>query len=160
MGMALRIRPLQSEDAERVAMLDAACAFSAHWPATAYAMQKDGFLQGWVAATPANPESLRGFIAVRCAADEMEILNLAVLPESRRQGIARTLLDATVANVRDRDLHRIYLEVREANDAAIAFYRAMGFYQIGRRSKYYSGPVDDALVFVRVLSDSSGSSRR
>ena len=109
---------------------------------------------------PLNPESLCGFIAVRCAADEMEILNLAVLPESRRQGIARTLLDAAVANAGDRDVQRIYLEVRESNAVAIAFYRAMGFDQTGRRSKYYSSPVDDALVFLRVVSDPYGSSRR
>jgi ribosomal-protein-alanine N-acetyltransferase len=123
-------------------------------------MQRDGFLQGWVASTHAESESLCGFIVVRCAADEMEVLNLAVLPESRRQGIARTLLDAAVANAGDREVQRIYLEVRDSNAVAIAFYRAMGFEQTGRRSKYYSDPVDDALLFVRVLSPSSGSSRR
>lgn len=149
MSGALRIRPLESLDAGRVAALDGACLLSAHWPASAYSMQHDALLQAWVASAAAESEELRGFIAVRCAADEMEILNLAVSPESRRQGIARQLFKEALKHACHRDVKRIYLEVRESNTAAIGFYRAMRFQESGRRGTYYSNPVEDALVLAR-----------
>jgi ribosomal-protein-alanine N-acetyltransferase len=74
-------------------------------------------------------------------AGESEILNLAVAPENRRQGIGRALV--RVAGERSADL---YLEVRRSNVSGQAFYRRCGFWEIGSRKDYYRDPQEDAIV--------------
>jgi|ERR1017187_8215647 ribosomal-protein-alanine acetyltransferase len=84
-----------------------------------------------------------GFVAARPVADrEFEILNLAVAPEFRRQGIARELL-----GVLFHDYHgTFFLEVRESNQAAQMCYKSLGFQLVTRRPGYYEGPPEAAIV--------------
>jgi ribosomal-protein-alanine N-acetyltransferase len=74
--------------------------------------------------------------------DEHELLNLAVAPEHRRKGIARTLLD--YAKRQGPGLW--FLEVRESNTAARTFYKSHGFIDFGKRKGYYQEPYEDAIV--------------
>ena len=86
---------------------------------------------------------LAGYLAARSvAADEHEILNLAVAPEFRRQGIARQLVNSLTADFRG----AIFLEVRESNRVALNLYKSMGFQQISRRAQYYEFPDEAAIV--------------
>ena len=91
---------------------------------------------------------LAGILIGRVAADEFEILNLAVWEESRRRGIATRLVNAAVENARKKGARQTYLEVRASNKGGIAFYIGMGFQACGRRSNYYHAPVDDAVLLV------------
>lgn len=79
-----------------------------------------------------------GFSLARRAADEAELLLLAVLRDQRRKGIGRMLLDHFLTEARDHDIARVHLEVREGNPA-VAMYRALGFEPVGRRRAYYLG---------------------
>lgn len=92
-----------------------------------------------------------GFILARAAADEAEILTLAVRPEARRRGVARRLLQAALAEARARGAATMFLEVSVANAAARALYAAAGFAEVGRRRRYYEDG-SDALVLSRPLS--------
>jgi [ribosomal protein S18]-alanine N-acetyltransferase len=84
-----------------------------------------------------------GFLVVRrVAPDECEILNLAVAPEHRRKGVARALVEAAIQDRRD----TFFLEVRESNTAAQAFYKSMGFQGVSRRREYYQSPLESAIV--------------
>ena len=84
----------------------------------------------------------RGVLVYRSVApDEHEILNLAVAPESRRQGVARALLQAALARGGS-----WFLEVRESNHLARIFYESMGFREIGLRPGYYQAPPEMAIV--------------
>ncbi len=139
------IRPLTSEDAVVIADLESRCVGAARWGEAAYRDVAANGITGWVTA---RAKVLLGFILVRAVADEMEILNLAVDPDSRRQGIARRLLTRAIAEVRRADVKRVYLEVRESNSSARAFYSSAEFTEQGRRKKYYSRPVEDALLLV------------
>ena len=86
---------------------------------------------------------IAGFLVSRGLADgESEVLNLAVAPEFRRQGIARDLVAALVAE----DPGKVYLEVRESNQAALNLYKSMGFEEVGKRQKYYETPLEAAIV--------------
>lgn len=80
-----------------------------------------------------------GFILARTVVDEAEILLVGVLPEDRGSGIATALLDSFLKQAADLGLSKVFLEVREDNDAARALYKRMGFVQIGRRDQYYRG---------------------
>jgi ribosomal-protein-alanine N-acetyltransferase len=89
-----------------------------------------------------------GLIVGRFAADEFEILNLAIRPALRRKGIAARLVNCAAERARAEGARNIFLEVRASNAGAIAFYSRMRFFQCGRRPKYYRDPVEDAVVLV------------
>jgi ribosomal-protein-alanine N-acetyltransferase len=86
--------------------------------------------------------SPQGFVIVRSAGDEAEILTLAVDPSHRRQGLARTLLIAAVTALRTAGAKRLFLEVDEANVAARDLYRSLGAVAVGRRPRYYEHGAD------------------
>ena len=86
-----------------------------------------------------------GMVMARIAADEAEILTLAVLPEQRRQGLGRTLLAEAVRQCEAHGAAVLFLEVATRNAAARALYAGMGFEELGRRRGYYADG-DDALT--------------
>lgn len=84
-----------------------------------------------------------GFLVTRAlAADEREILNLAVAPGSRRKGVARALLDNALQGFRG----AVFLEVRESNEIAKKFYKSLGFKVLSKRIEYYGSPPETAIV--------------
>jgi ribosomal-protein-alanine N-acetyltransferase len=90
-------------------------------------------------------------VMARIAADEAEILTLAVLPDQRRQGLARILLEEAAQQCQALGATTLFLEVATRNEAAHALYLAQGFQEIGRRRRYYADG-DDALVMRRMLT--------
>lgn len=88
-----------------------------------------------------------GFAVARSAGPESEILNLAVAPGFRRQGIGRQLL----SDLRTRHPGDIFLEVRESNQPARRFYERLGFAMVTKRLRYYDNPPDSAIV-MKLLS--------
>lgn len=92
--------------------------------------------------------SFAGILFGRIAADECEILNLAVGRAFRRRGAAKALVRAAIEHARGGGGKQVYLEVRASNHAAIALYESAGFRQYGRRPNYYREPVEDAVLLV------------
>jgi ribosomal-protein-alanine N-acetyltransferase len=96
-----------------------------------------------------------GFVLWRTAADEAEILLIAVLPDRRRQGIGRGLLERAAASARAAGAATLWLEVAADNGPAITLYRRLGFRDAGRRRAYYhrtDGTRADALVLRLALA--------
>ena len=91
-----------------------------------------------------------GQIGVRHIVDELHITTLAVRPERRRQGHARTLVSAALATFPD--ARRVHLEVRPTNAAARALYEDLGFAITGLRRRYYGD--EDALLMTLDLEKS------
>jgi [ribosomal protein S18]-alanine N-acetyltransferase len=77
-------------------------------------------------------------LVVWLVADEAELLNIAVHPESRGQGLGKRLLRASLDQIREAGGTRMHLEVREDNLAARALYTGFGFVEVRRRGKYYA----------------------
>jgi ribosomal-protein-alanine N-acetyltransferase len=101
--------------------------------------------------TPREGEPAVGFVLSRGAADEEELLLIAVAPSHRGRGIGGALLERFVADARARGVTRLFLEMREGNRAE-ALYRRHGFASVGRRRHYYrrgSGSPIDAITFAR-----------
>lgn len=94
---------------------------------------------GTAALDPVSAK-LRGFALSRLAADEAEILTIAVDPAARRAGVGRDLLRGHLAEVATSGAGRIFLEVDERNAAALALYARFGFATVGRREGYYKKP--------------------
>jgi len=87
-----------------------------------------------------------GILIGRVAADEFEILNLAVAIESRRRGVATQLVSAALEYARTSGARQAYLEVRVSNEGAIALYARLGFRICGQRPNYYRNPPEDAVL--------------
>lgn len=94
-----------------------------------------------------------GFVLTRHAADEEELLLIAVVPAFRRQGLGEILIDRLFAAARGRGVSRIFLEMRRGNPA-VHLYRKAGFKPIGERRNYYrlaNGTRVDAITFGRSI---------
>jgi [ribosomal protein S18]-alanine N-acetyltransferase len=90
-----------------------------------------------------------GFAVCRVAADEAELLTIAVRPAHRRKGVARRLLAAVIDHVRKSGGRTLFLEVGVDNPAARSLYKAQGFCAVGERRAYYrrgQGPAADGIV--------------
>lgn len=90
-----------------------------------------------------------GFVILRVAGGEAEILTVAVEPARRGRGYGRLLMEEAMRRAYRERAQAVFLEVDEANRAAVALYRSLGFETVGSRSRYYEhreGTAGDALV--------------
>jgi [ribosomal protein S18]-alanine N-acetyltransferase len=137
-----RMRP---DDLDEVLAIERA-SFSMPWSRGAflYEMQQNRVARCWVA----RDETMRvcGYLCLWEVADEIHVTNVAVRPDSRRQGIARSLLRTVLDDARARAFKLVVLEVRPSNRHAVALYESFGFRVVGRRRGYYYDTGEDALV--------------
>lgn len=126
---------MTAADVQAVAAIQERCPEAAQWAPVDYLAH-----QAWVAESGGG---LAGFLVLRpTAGGEAEILNIAVDPASRRQGIAARLLASAALDRFD----EVYLEVRESNSAARRLYAGFGFTESGIRPNYYAGPREAGIV--------------
>ena len=129
------IRRGGADDLDAVAAIQEASPGAAHWKVADY------LEQDFRVAIEGN--RVVGFLVARTlAADEREILNLAVAPDFRRKGVARALLDDAFKGFRG----AVFLEVRESNKVAQEFYKSLGFKELSKRQGYYGSPPESAIV--------------
>ena len=117
---------------------------------------RDSFLEavrdpGSLALVFESDRLVTGFLIGRLVQEQAEILNLAVAPNRRHQGVATRLLEAALAKFRLQATETAYLEVRESNAVGIAFYFRHGFSPVGRRKDYYQGPTEAAVTMAKKL---------
>jgi [ribosomal protein S18]-alanine N-acetyltransferase len=96
---------------------------------------------------------ITGFLMGREVADEAEVFTFAVAPKYRRQGHGGALVSAAIDGSRSRGVKNLFLEVRESNLGAIAFYERLGFSKIGYRKVYYRDPEEAAITMGKKLWD-------
>jgi len=87
-----------------------------------------------------------GFLIVRAAADEAELLTIGVLPDHRKRGAGQALLREAAGRLRPGGARRLFLEVEETNGPALALYRGLGAVPVGRRPRYYENGADAAVL--------------
>jgi len=98
------------------------------------------------------PETgLAGFLVTVLIPPQAELEMIVVAEPARRQGIARHLMARLFADLNQRRISDVLLEVRESNHPALAFYRTLGFIASGRRPRYYAEPEEDAILMCRFL---------
>ncbi len=138
---------MRKEDIDQVMAIEQA-SFSMPWSKNLFLSEFRSPLVStlMVALAEGQARTVVGYIVFWNVADEMHILNLAVKPENRRQGIARRLVLAGLKRARDRDAKKAFLEVRTSNIAAQKLYASLGFTGTFVRRDYYDSPVEDAVV--------------
>ncbi len=127
----------------QIACLETIC-FSDPWQEAGIASELDNPLSCWLVAL--EGESVAGYIGSQTVIDETDMMNIAVHPDHRRQGVAQQLIVSLIEELKLRGSHSLALEVRASNEPAQIFYKKMGFVQIGKRPRYYSNPREDALI--------------
>jgi ribosomal-protein-alanine N-acetyltransferase len=96
-----------------------------------------------------------GFAVSRMAADEAEILSIAVDPGYRGRGLSRNLLLTHLGHLAGRGVRTVFLEVEENNQPARRLYDRAGFAVAGRRERYYREPGGQQLNAVLMRRDLS-----
>ena len=144
-----QIVPMTRAHVPQIAALERRC-FPDPWPEAAIVPELTNELSLWLVAV--RGETVLGYVGSQTVMDESDMMNLAVAPEVRRQGIGRALIQALISALRERGSNSLTLEVRASNDPAIALYEALGFCGVGRRTNYYFHPKEDALVLRKDLN--------
>jgi ribosomal-protein-alanine N-acetyltransferase len=147
------IRPLRPEKAEDCARLHAA-GFAHPWSTEEVAALIAS--SSTLAAAALDPASgrLRGFVMSRLAADEAEILTIAVEAAARGKGVGRALLAENLRQAANAGAKAMFLEVERGNAPALALYKRLSFVAVGERAGYYrreGGARETALVMRRAL---------
>ena len=127
----------------QIAQLEKIC-FSDPWSERSIASELDNNLAFWLVAV--EGETVAGYIGSQTVLEETDMMNVAVHPDFRRQGIAEALVNGLVEHLKAMGSRCLTLEVRASNAPAIALYEKLGFTEIGRRKNYYRNPREDALI--------------
>ena len=128
----------------QIAQLEKLC-FSDPWSENSVASELKNALSLWLVAL--DGDRVAGYVGSQTVMGETDMMNVAVHPDYRRQGIAEALITDLIRALKaEMDSHSLTLEVRASNVPAIALYEKLGFAQAGLRKNYYRNPKEDALI--------------
>ncbi len=141
---AMRIEKMRPEDLEAVLRVEVA-SFSQPWTREMFEGELiPGVSLALVARSDAD--TLVGYLCGSIVGDEFHISNVAVDPRVRRRGVGRKLLLSALVEASQHGASTASLEVRASNRAGQSLYRNFGFTVVGRRRRYYTSPVEDAVI--------------
>lgn len=141
--------PLLPAHIDQMEQIEIEC-FSVPWSREALEEELENPYAHYVVCTDGAGNVL-GYIGSRIVLDSADITNVAVRPVYRRRGIARQLVGRMLAQMAEKGVTGVLLEVRESNLPAQNCYAQAGFTVVGRRKNYYELPKEDALLMGRVL---------
>jgi ribosomal-protein-alanine N-acetyltransferase len=142
-----RVRTARPADLEALAALEQQI-FPDPWALESFRQ----FLEGVILVAD-DADEVVGYTVARWVLEQGEILNLAVHPDHRRHRVASRLLHAVLDALWEEGVRMAFLEVRQSNGGARAFYERHGFCEVGKRRNYYRYPREDALILARSLDD-------
>lgn len=134
---------MNKDHVSQIAQLEAQC-FSDPWSEKSIASELENPLSLWLVAE--ENDQVFGYVGSQTVLDGSDMMNVAVDPRFRRQGIARALIETLIAELAKMGSRCLRLEVRVSNENARALYARMGFLQLGLRKNYYHNPKEDALI--------------
>lgn len=148
--MKVQIVPMNGDHLDEVAELERVC-FPDPWSRNMLKEELENDLAAFLVALDAQG-AVVGYAGLQVVLDEGYILNVAVRPDCRRQGVAGQLLNVFLNFAKGNQLSFLTLEVRASNYAAIALYGSRGFRGTGRRKNYYEHPREDAVIMTLDLT--------
>jgi ribosomal-protein-alanine N-acetyltransferase len=150
--MPIRLATLR--DVPQLLALARDSATAAHWTAPQYETALTGNSPRRLVLVVESGRVV-GFAVAAELVGEWELENIVVADSQRRKGVGSALLKSMLQQVAARHGERVFLEVRESNLSARAFYDRLGFSVSGRRPRYYHNPPEDAILYVKNLKISA-----
>ncbi len=142
------ILPMNESHVSAVAELEKLC-FSAPWSERSIASELQNEYSLWLVEE--RDGVAVAYVGSQSCPSEADVMNVAVAPEFRRQGIGERLMVALMDALRAKGMESLTLEVRASNSPAISLYDRLGFAEVGRRPNYYTDPREDALIMRKEL---------
>ncbi len=142
------ILPMNETHVSAVAELEKLC-FSAPWSERSIASELQNEYSLWLVEE--RDGVAVAYVGSQSCPPEADVMNVAVDPEFRRQGVGEGLMVALMDALRAKGMESLTLEVRASNSPAIALYDRLGFAEVGRRPNYYTDPREDALIMRKEL---------
>ena len=139
----IQIKSMTNAHVSQVAELERIC-FSTPWSEKSIASELNNDLALWLVAE--DDGVVVGYVGSQTVFPETDMMNVAVAPERRREGIAEVLIDSLIVELKRIGSECLTLEVRASNIPAVSLYEKMGFHEAGRRRNYYRNPKEDALI--------------
>lgn len=139
------VRPSTPSDLKEILAIETV-SFPHPWSAAAFTAELGKSPPTLYVAGRQDQGRVDGYICFWPAADEIQLLNLAVRPDCRRRGVGRHLMQYLLQKASEEKMRQIFLEVRPSNCKALGLYRSLGFEVRYRRRGYYSPEGEDALV--------------
>ena len=139
----MEYRAMCETDVCQIAEIEKMC-FHDPWSQVSIASELENPLSYWLVAV--DHGQVAGYVGSQTVLDGSDMMNIAVRPSFRRQGIAGNLIEKLIAGVKEKGAICLALEVRASNTPAIDLYKKFGFQQVGRRPNYYRNPREDALI--------------
>lgn len=140
----LIVTPMTADHLDAVTEMERVC-FSTPWSRKSF---EDGlantFTQSYFTALLGG--EVVGYMCLFHLFEEGELLNIAVSPEKRGLGIGKAMMDTMFSYLKNKNVSRITLEVRESNTAAKSLYTRSGFAPIAIRKNYYTAPLENGIV--------------
>jgi ribosomal-protein-alanine N-acetyltransferase len=148
----LIIRPATRADISAMLLLTENTPTAARWTREQHERTQQTDSPRRVTLVCEQQSEIQGFITALVIGEEWEIENVVVAADAHRRGHASRLLQRLLESARTENAGAVYLEVRESNIAACALYEKFGFQETGRRRRYYSDPVEDAVLYRYTLA--------
>ena len=139
----IKIEKMTAVHVLQIAELEKIC-FHDPWSENSIASELDNRLSLWLVAL--DGDRVAAYVGSQSVLGETDMMNIAVHPDYRRQGIAEQLVNCLVSQLKELGNHSLMLEVRVSNDPARKLYEKLGFQQVGLRKNYYRNPKEDACI--------------
>ena len=127
----------------QIAELEKIC-FNDPWSENSIASELNNRLSCWLVAI--EDGKVIGYLGSQTVLGETDMMNIAVHPDYRKNGIASNLIGELISTLMEQGSHSLMLEVRESNEPAKSLYLKLGFDVVGVRKNYYRNPKENALI--------------
>ena len=135
---------MKEEHVAQVSALEKLCFGTEAWSEKSVASELHNELALWIVAD--DDGKVLGYVGSQTVMGETDMMNIAVHPDCRKQGIATGLIAGLIGALQLQGSYSLALEVRASNIPAILLYEKLGFSQVGLRKNYYRNPKEDALI--------------
>ena len=139
----MTIVSMTSAHVAQIAELEKRC-FNDPWSENSIASELNNRLSCWLVAL--EGDVVIGYVGSQTVLGETDMMNIAVHPDYRNQGVAKKLIQNLMDIISEQGSHSLMLEVRQSNEPAKNLYASLGFETVGIRKNYYRNPKENALI--------------
>lgn len=139
----MTIVSMTSAHVAQIAELEKRC-FNDPWSENSIASELNNRLSCWLVAL--EGDVVIGYVGSQTVLGETDMMNIAVHPDYRNQGVAKNLIQTLMDTLSGQGSHSLMLEVRQSNEPARNLYASLGFETVGIRKNYYRNPKENALI--------------